>query len=85
MEFEERYNNAVESDLNQRSNCSENRVNTQEGFSVDKVDNVKYKQRHFTADTKSKSDDNIKKEEHEKFSIGESHTIWNPWAMMVHV
>ena len=75
MEFEERYNNAVESDLNQRSNCSENCVNTEECFSVNKVNDVKDKQRHFTSDTKSKSDDNIKNEEHEKLSIGESHAV----------
>jgi len=54
-------------------------------FAINKINDIEYEQRHFAADTKSKCDDNVEKEKHEKLSIGKSDTVRNPRTVMIHV
>lgn len=75
MEFKKRYYNAVKSYLDQCPNSSQNHMNANYCLSIYQVNYVEYKQRYFAANTKSKSDDNVKKEKHEKFSIGKSYAV----------
>lgn len=60
-------------------------MNANCGFSCSNIHDIKDKKWNFTADTESKCDNNVEKEEHEKLSVGEAHTVRYPGTVVVHV
>ena len=85
MELEEGDDNAVESNLNKGANSSQYSMNTDSRFSCYNIHNVEYKKWNFTADTESKCDDNIEKEEHEELPVREPYAVRYPGTVVVHV
>ena len=85
MKTEEHAYNDKESNLNEESDSLNNEINSNALLLIDDGDYLSNEEWQFAGDSKDKSQDDVKKEEHEELTVAETYTVGDPRTVMIHI